>query len=337
MKKKINLVGWLLGAAMITFAACSDDNDNQGSNGGNTPDNLPKPVATSFNRQFPNAINVKWTEKKNHYVATFDLKKNKTRAETTAATNEAWYTKEGKCNLSEQEITVENLKSQYAEVWDTYSLTSYAKDGYKIDDIDLLKRNLSDSGEAEIIVKIEVEKGETEYDLYFTAEGILVKEVPDEDKDDKDDDNLPCPQELVTFIAQNYKDAIIVDFEEETNDKTKEAEYEVEILRPAKISDMSINIEYELLFNKDYKFLGSEIDLDDKAEAALVSAYASKLSKEAFDKLVALIGEKDPAKWDIEIRENTDRMIEIYAEVEKEDEEEQMILIATINPADFGL
>lgn len=337
MKKKMNFAGWLLGAAMLVFAACSSDDENNGNNGGNiTPDNLPKPVVTTFSKQFPNATNVKWTEKKNYYVATFDLKKGKTRAEATKPQNEAWYTQNGECSLSEQEISVDELKSQYAKAWNAYSQSTYAKDGYKIDDVDLLKRNLDENGEAEVIIKLEVEKGEVEYELYYTIEGVLVKEVADNDESD-DDENLPCPQELVDYVGKNYKDAVIVDFEEDTNDKTKATEYEVEILRSVKMGGTPIQIEYELLFDKDYKFLGGEIDLDDKVETMLISAYVKTLPKEKLEELIVLIGETDPAQWDIEIRENTEHKIEIYAEVETEGEEEVLKLIATINPADFGI
>lgn len=338
MRRKMNLAGWLLGAAMIIFAACSDDNENNGNNNGNiAPDKLPKPVASAFTKQFPNAVNVKWTEKKSYYVAAFDLKQSKTRSTAvTAPECEAWYTPKGQCSLSEQEISKEELKSQYAKVWDAYGQSLYNKDGYTIDDIDLLKRNLSETGEADIIIKMEVEKGDTEYELYYTTEGILVKEVLDNDDNDEEE-NLPCPQELVDYVDKTYKGAIIVDFEEEKNETTKALEYEVEILRPIKMEGLSINIEYELLFDKDYKFLGSEIDLDEQVKAALIQMFVNKLPQEKLDELIALTGEKDPSKWDIEIRENTKHEIEIYAEVETAEDKEEMVLIATINPADFGL
>ncbi|RHJ49052.1 hypothetical protein [Bacteroides sp. AM10-21B] len=338
MRKKMNLAAWLLGAAMIAFTACSDDNENNGNNNGNIiPENLPKPVANVFTKQFPDAVNVKWTEKKNYYVATFDLKKGKTRADTAPAPQcEAWYTQEGQCSLSEKEISKEDFKTQYTKVWDAYNKSTYNTEGYILDDIDLLQRNLSETGEAEIIIKLEVEKKDAEYELYYTTEGILVKEVPDNDENDEDE-NLPCPQKLVSYIAKNYKDAIIVDFEEEKNETTKALEYEVEILRSAKIENLSINIEYELLFDKDYKFLGSEIDLDDLIKVAFIQMFVKKLPQEKLDELIALTGEKDPSKWEIEIRENTKHEIEIYTEVETAEDKEELVLIATINPADFGL
>lgn len=339
MKTKMNLAAWLLGATMIAFTACSDDNENNGNNNGNvTPDNLPKPVASVFNKQFPNATNVKWTAKKDHYVASFDLKKGKTRANTAAAPQcEAWYTQKGECSLSEQEISKDELKSTYAKVWSAYEKSLYHTENYVIDDIDLLKRNLSETGEAEIIVKMEVEKGDTEYDLYYTTEGVLVKEVPDTDDADDDEENLPCPQELVSLIAKAYKNAVIVDFEEEENEKTKALEYEVEILRTVKMQELTINVEYELLFDKDYKFLGSEIDLDEQMQAALIQMYAAKLTPEQLAELKKLADEEDPSKWDVEIRENTSHKIEIFLEFENEKGEDELKLIGTIDPAEFGL
>ncbi len=335
MKRNINLAGWLLGASIIIFSACSSDSDeNSDIPGTINPENLPKPVVISFNQQFPNATNVKWIEKKDYYVTTFNLKSNKSRADVINPTHEAWYTQEGKCNMSEQDISVEDLKLQYAKVWDAFNNTSYAKDGYVIDDIDLLKHNLSETGVAELIFKIEVVKDKVEYDLYFTENGLLVREVLDEDDDD-DDENLPCPEVLIKFISQNYKDAVIVDFEEEINEDTKALQYEVEILRSLTINNININVEYELSFDKDYNFIGGEIDLDDKLEAEFVKAFASQLPKEELDKIIAITGEEDPSKWDIEIRETTDHKINIFVEVEDEAGNEQLVLIATINPTDF--
>ena len=113
--------------------------------------------------------------------------------------------------------------------------------------------------------------------------------------------------------------------------------FPVEILRSAKIENLSINIEYELLFDKDYKFLGSEIDLDDPIKVAFIQMFVKKLPQEKLDELIALTDEKDPSKWEIEIRENTKHEIEIYTEVETAEDKEELVLIATINPADFGL
>ena len=63
--------------------------------------------------------------------------------------------------------------------------------GVADDEVDVLKRN----GDSEILYVIDVEKNEggkeTDVDLYYTAEGVLVKEVIDAEDEKDYQDYLP--------------------------------------------------------------------------------------------------------------------------------------------------
>ena len=311
MKKNLSKV--FIGAAMFLLAACGNDDETPN----NGIDNLPSAVSSAFKKQFPDATNIKWAEKDNYFVASFDLKA-KSRAEAAnTPKNEAWYTQEGKCNLSELELSPAELEAGYAKIFAAWKATTYFADGYTIDDIDLLQRTENTDDR---IVKIEVEKGELERSLYFTLEGKLVKDVPG---DDDSDDNMPCPQEIVSYIEKNYKDAVIVDFEKE--EEKGIVTYEVEILTQMG----TIGIEKELIFDKDYQFMIATIDFEDNMLAQLISKF---LTPDQIEKIAQLTGESDPEEWEIEMVENKDGFITIYVEDKDEKLIEVMKLDANFQP-----
>lgn len=314
MTRKMDLLRMFFVMAIILFAACSKDEEPKGGDGA---DNVPQAVSSAFEKQFPDATNVKWTEKNKYYVASFDLNAKSRAVASDTQKNEAWYTQEGKCNLSELDLSPAELESDYAKIFAAWKATAYFSEGYVIDDIDLLQRV---GGDDDRIMKIEVEKGEQERSLYFTLEGKLVKDVIGEEDSD---DNLPCPQELVEYIEKNYQGAIIVDFEKE--DDKGGITYEVEIL----IRKNGIDIEKELIFDKDNQFIATEIDIDDEV---LVQFINKILTSEQIEKIAKLTGESDPAEWEIEIVEDKDGIITVSVE----NEEGDMVEVVKLD-ADFQL
>lgn len=307
MKKQMNLLKLLFGAAIVLFAtACSHDDEHDGGMSAN----LPEAVSEAFNKQFPNATNVKWAEKNNYYVASFDLSGQNRATTPQSSDNEAWYTAKGVCSLSELELSQAQLEKEYNAVFAAWKATPYFAEGYQIDDIDLLQRS---NEPADQTIKIEIEKGEWERDLYFTLDGVLAKDIVSSD----DDENLPCPQELTDYINKHYKDAVIVDFEQDTAAKV----YEVEIL----FSQDGIIIEKELTFNEQYEFVGALIDIDD---ALLVKFVQRILTAEQLAELTKLTGENNPAEWDMELRENSKGEISLWVE----NASEQMIKFITLDP-----
>ncbi|MEG1403508.1 hypothetical protein [Bacteroides sp.] len=307
MKKQMNLLKLLFGAAIVLFTtACSHDDEHDGGMFAN----LPTAVSEAFNKQFPNATNVKWAEKSNYYVASFDLSGQNRTTTPQSSDNEAWYTAKGVCSLSELELSQAQLEKEYNAVFTAWKTTPYFAEGYHIDDIDLLQRN---NGLADQTIKVEIEKGEWERDLYFTLDGVLAKDIVSSD----DDENLPCPQALTDYINKHYKNAVIVDFEQETTAKV----YEVEIL----FSQDGIIIEKELTFNEQYDFVGALIDIDD----ALLIKYVHRiLTTEQLAEIAKLTGENNPSEWDMELREDSKGEVSLWIE----NTSEQMIKFITLDP-----
>lgn len=316
MKQKINLLMLLSSVAAIFIVACSNDDDNNASNS----TNVPSVVSEAFTKQFPNATNVKWTEKKNYHVATFDLSTKSQSTTKPAITNEAWYNNTGVCSLSELEISKEELEKSYPAIFATWNKMLYLTEGYLIDDIDLLQRG-ADSKDK--VVKIEIEKGELECELYFTLDGFLAKDIIRiDDGDEDEDENLPCPQELTNYINQNYKDAIIVDFEQD--DATTKM-CEVEILT----TTAGIILERELSFNDKFEFVSSEIDIDDDEfvklmKQVLTDVEISEISKQ--------IGVEDINDWYAEFTENKDGEIIVNLEDNKGEMIPILILSKDLQP-----
>ena len=287
MKKKTNLLMLLLGVAIIFISACNNEKESN--------DNLPEVVLSAFAKQFPNATNVKWVEKNNYYVASFDLTaKSRTEAKP-GNLNEVWYTSQGSCGLIELELSMTELEQDYNAVFASWKKSVYFTEGYQIDDVDLLQR---DANSDDKIVKIEIEKGELERELYFATSGLLVKDMVSSDDDEQ---NLPCPQQLTDYINNHYSDAIIVDFEVEDEDGT----YEVEILFA------QTDIEKELVFNKKYELISIEIDMNDDD---LIELIKSQFTADEIAGIVTLTGEADMSEWEVELREDAQEIITFWVE-----------------------
>ena len=292
MKKKTNLLILLLGVVTIFISACNNKDESPKNESNN---NLPEVVSSAFAKQFPNATNVKWIEKNNYHVASFDLTaKSRTEAKP-GNLNEVWYTPQGSCGLIELELSMAELEQDFNAVFTTWKKSIYFTEAYQIDDVDLLQR---DNNSNDTVVKIEIEKGELERELYFATSGVLVKDVV---SSDDDEENLPCPQQLTDYINNHYSDAIIVDFEADDEDGT----YEVEILFT------QTDIEKELVFNKKYELISIEIDMNDDD---LIELIKSQFTAEEIAEIETLTGEADMYEWEVELREDSQEVITFWVE-----------------------
>ena len=99
-----------------------------------------------------------------------------------------------------------------------FGASEYGQAPWRADDeVDVLKRN----GDSEILYVIDVEKNEggkeTDVDLYYTAEGVLVKEVIDAEDEKDYQDYLPqTPSGTVeSWLKEKYPDARIIDVDNE--------------------------------------------------------------------------------------------------------------------------
>ena len=180
---------------------------------------------------YPAATDVEWTSKNGYFVARFNMPA--TRSAVSGHDFAAWFSGTGKWCMTESEITYEMLPEA---VKTAFSSCEYA--GWRIDDIDKLER-----AGMEIIYVIEVEtrsgKTEKEADIYFSADGIIIKTVLDEDPDYDYEDYLPSDieSEIKNLVNGRYPGAVIMDIEYDDN------EIEVEIVHERRGKDVYFSIE----------------------------------------------------------------------------------------------
>ena len=147
----------LLLALSVAWSLQSCDNDDDGSIA------VPAELQSAFSSKFPNAANVKWETKSGYYVADF----------YDGYEASAWFTQDGKWQMTETDIPYNALPQA---VKTSFESSEYAS--WKRDDIDKLERT-----GVETVFVIEVEKQNQEVDLYYSADGTLIKSIVDTDND----------------------------------------------------------------------------------------------------------------------------------------------------------
>lgn len=212
MKKNLFLVA--LASCFLTFTACSDDND--------PVTNTNNAVEQAFDQRYPNT-KATWEVEGGYHKADFYEDKNE---------KEAWFTPAGEWMLTETDISYQQLP---VKVRNSFEKSKYAQ--WKVEDIDQLERP-----QMETIYVLEVEQGETEYDLVYSEDGILLKEVPDNDNSH----HVPSvPSEtVVNSIKKMYPDALILEIEKETEGT------EVDILDKNVHKEVMFNVKNEWMYTK---------------------------------------------------------------------------------------
>ena len=132
--------------AMVSLSSC------QTNKYGFVPENVKK----AFQSQYPKAINVEWEQEKGYYVCEFNFERREANA---------WYTKDAVWKLTEFDVRYSQLPQVVIAAFEG---SEYAN--WKIDDIDKLDRpNMG------LVYVLEVESKDTEVDLYYAADGKLIK------------------------------------------------------------------------------------------------------------------------------------------------------------------
>lgn len=205
MKKKWMLL-LIAAVGLMTFSSCSDD-DNDGAPEGTHL--VSKEVQNAFNTKYPQARDVEWKLKGNYAVVDFDWNGSGHSAWFDPS-SASWY-------MTETDIRYADLPQP---VKAAHEAGEYA--AWKVDDVDMLSRE-----GMETLYVIEVEKGNTDVDLFYSPSGVLVKSVVDTDQNPDYDDYLPQPeaQTIIELVKQMYPDARILEIDREKNGVT-----EVEIL-----------------------------------------------------------------------------------------------------------
>lgn len=210
MKRILSLCHILLTGSFVLMTSCND-NDDLHSNP--VPENIPEKVILEFNAKYPNATNVTWSTKDTYAVANFYLASTRTGGHEP--NNTAWFNMAGHWNMTETEISYQQLPEAVKTAFEASPYASWRMDN----EIDKLQR--SDNNETLYIIEVSQKEGnvETEVDLYYTEEGILVKEIVNAEADNDYHEYLPQQPEgnIQAWLDQNFPNARIVDYDCEQN------------------------------------------------------------------------------------------------------------------------
>ena len=161
---------------------------------------------------------------------------------------------------------------------------------WSLDDVDMLVRE-----GMEPVYVLEVEQGPREMDLYYNAEGILIKVV--EDSEDDSEDYLP--EEVKNFLQEKYAASKIVETDQE------HGQFEVDIIHDG--------VAKEVLFDNSGNWLSSswEISLD-----TLPEVVKTAIRQEINDKYVGYETDDEPEL--VETPDGNYYRIELEAEDDRE-------------------
>ena len=219
-------------------------NDNDDLHSNPVPENIPEKVILEFNAKYPNATNVTWSTKDTYAVANFYLPS--TRTESHEPNNTAWFNMAGHWNMTETEISYQQLPEAVKTAFEASPYASWRIDN----EIDKLQR--SDNNETLYIIEASQKEGnvETEVDLYYTEEGILVKEIVNAKTDNDYHEYLPQQPEgnIQTWLDQNFPNVRIVDYDCEQNGT------EVEII--------ANGLKHEILFDNQQQWVYTKTEYE---------------------------------------------------------------------------
>lgn len=200
---------------MAMFIMVSCDNNDSFDDGKLSEKQVPKAVLAEFEEKYPDATNVTWAKKYDSYaVASFTTSGQQTSGKDHTAWFE-WGT--GKWNMTEVEMPYSMIPEAVKTAFEAsaYSKSPWVRDN----EVDFLQR--PDNTEALYVINVEKKESgvETEMELYYTAAGVLVKEIADVDKDNDYHDYLPqTPSDAINaWLNTNYPGARMVDMEREHN------------------------------------------------------------------------------------------------------------------------
>lgn len=205
MKTSIKIMTLLVSTTMA-LASCEKTEE------GLRPDLNPasERAQAALAARYPDASGVRWTAKDKYVVARFSLPVSRA-AETGSSDLAAWFDNGGAWYMTETDIPFAVLPEAVRRAFEE---SEYAQ--WRVDDVDRLERE-----GVETIYVIEVEKREngreTEVDLYYSADGVLVKTIVDSGSDYDYGDYIPSKPttSVEEYIRTHYPNARITDIDYE--------------------------------------------------------------------------------------------------------------------------
>ena len=203
MKRNTILMTLLVSA--LALAGCDKNEDN-----GSREPAVSQQAKAALAAKYPSATNVAWQTKGNYVVASFSLPASRAEAGNDLA---AWFDNGGAWYMTETDIPFTVLPQA---VRTAFNASEYAAAPWTVDDVDMLERE-----GVETIYVIEAEKREngieTEVDLYYSADGVLVKMLTDSAPDYDYGDYIPSRPAtgIEEYICTNYPGARITEIDYE--------------------------------------------------------------------------------------------------------------------------
>lgn len=266
---KLKRFALALSAAALFFAA-GCEKTHSGPEAG-----VPEAVIASFNEMYPGATGVQWTSKYSYWVADFDGSiASKAASSQSSGVNSAWYDSMGKWYMTELNGALDLLPDA---VKTAFASSEYAS--WRVDDIDKIIR---EGMPAVYVIEVEGTKDGVamEIDLYYSEDGVLVKEVVDEEDGYDYWDYIPSrpTSSVEDAVASLYPGAKIVDVEED------DGAVEVEIIDAEKIFR-------ELYFSRSLEWLmtKTEVRYNDLPAAVKNAFEASQYSSYMVDDIDSYI------------------------------------------------
>ncbi|EOR99300.1 hypothetical protein C799_03180 [Bacteroides thetaiotaomicron dnLKV9] len=289
-----NLLKTMAAGVVLTLAAC--ENEEAPIGGANDVSRLAQ---IALETKYPGASNVRWLTKGDYVVAVFSMPATRAVSDTENDLA-AWFDNGGVWYMTETDIPFTSLPQAVQEA---FNAGEYAAAPWKVDDVDKLERD-----GVEMIYVIEVEKKEngqeTEVDLYYAPDGVLVKKVIDSGNDYDYSDYIPSKPaaSIEEYIQANYPGARITDIDRE------HGMTEVEILDG--------RICRELLFagNGEWQYTKTEVYSNEVPEAVKSSLAQSEYAAYRIDDIDHYkTAEGEFYRYDLESR-NGDVKVDITPE-----------------------
>lgn len=238
---KLRLLSLLAG--LMCLAACDNDDDSVTPNAA---------VVKAFSEKYPEATRIEW-ENENSYAKVEFIH------EQLSLT--AWFSQSGQWHMTKTEYR--SLDRLPEAVRKAFSESEYAN--WIVDDIDRLERL-----DGETLYIIEVKNAGQEYDLYYSADGILIKAVPDQDYNDYENylpDLTAVPAAITDFIKEKYPAARLIEAEIE------HGRWEVDIIHENRAKEVVFDVNNSWV-NTHYDVYKNEVE-ENILQALASSSYGS--------------------------------------------------------------
>ena len=207
----MNRLWYTLAAGLMFSLAACEQNESDLPAG----ELVSEQAKASLASKYPGAVNVRWTSKGGYVVADFSLPAGLASRAAENVSNDlaAWFDNGGAWYMTETDIPFtalpEAVRTAFAE-------SGYGSAPWNVDEVDKLER---EGVETVYVIQV-VKNGDgvrTEVDLYYSPDGVLVKQVMDAGSDYDYGDYIPSKPSVSIdeYIRTNHPSARIIDIDYE--------------------------------------------------------------------------------------------------------------------------